>query len=379
MMRGVLLCWMAWMWLTPAHAHKASDAYATLRIAQGQGTALVSLAIKDLDAAIVTMDADNNRELTWAELEEAMPRVVQRLGDDLSWQCGQEALRPAWRFESLEQRSDGAYVRLGAPMACADSASLQLDYRFLQGIDPTHRLIIAGQIDGQALASVVSDQQRRLSFDQRFSAASGQTSTSRWSTLRQFFSEGVHHIVTGYDHLAFLLALLLPIRLRRTVVVREDRSANAHHGFWMLLSTVTAFTVGHSITLILASLEVIASPSWVEPAIVITIAVSALLNLWPVKWLRPDALALGFGLIHGLGFSSIMREAGVDSSMLPWALGGFNLGVEAGQLVGVVLWCGLNLLLGSWRHYERVLVQGGSVALVLVSMYWLWPWLTLQF
>ncbi len=138
----------------------------------------------------------------------------------------------------------------------------------------------------------------------------------------------------------------------------------------MLLRTVTGFTIGHSITLVLATLGWIASPSWVEPAIAVTIGVSALLNLYPQRWARSDALALGFGLIHGLGFSNIMREANVSDSLLPWALAGFNLGVEAGQLAGVALWCVVHVVLVRWRHYDVVVVRGGSWALLGVASYW---------
>jgi len=191
------------------------------------------------------------------------------------------------------------------------------------------------------------------------------------AALAHFFPEGIHHIVTGYDHLAFLLALLLPIMLRP-----QDAAAAAEHphrhrrGLVALITTVTGFTLGHSITLVLASLGWIASPGWVEPVIAVTIGISAFLNLHPVRWIRADALALGFGLIHGLGFSNVMREAGVTGPLLPWALAGFNLGVEAGQLVGVALWCGVHLALVRWRHYDRVVVRGGSWALLLLALYW---------
>jgi hypothetical protein len=148
------------------------------------------------------------------------------------------------------------------------------------------------------------------------------------------------------------------------------RSAPNRPGVWDLLRTVTGFTIGHSVTLILASLGWIASPAWVEPAIAVSIGVSALINIYPQRWLRSDYLAVGFGLIHGLGFSNIMREANISDSLLPWALAGFNLGVEAGQLAGVALWCGVHLVLVRWQRYEQVVVRGGSWALCALAVYW---------
>ena len=104
--------------------------------------------------------------------------------------------------------------------------------------------------------------------------------------------------------------------------------------------------------------------------IAITIGIAALLNLYPQRWLRGDALALGFGLIHGMGFASLMLEAQIAAPLLPWALAVFHLGVEAGQLLGVALWCGVHLVLVRWRHYERVVVRGGSWALFGLALMW---------
>src|SRR3989344_279950 len=158
-------------------------------------------------------------------------------------------------------------------------------------------------------------------------------------------AEGVHDILQAYDHLAFLLALLLPISLVRQPLPRSpqpmtkqlpaSRTTDAldrRTGLKALLLTVTLFTLGHSVTLALAGLGwVTVSGNWVEPAIAISIGISALLNLFPVRGLRGHWLALGFGLIHGLGFSGVLVEAGISGISLVWALAGFNLGVEAGR------------------------------------------------
>jgi HupE / UreJ protein len=192
------------------------------------------------------------------------------------------------------------------------------------------------------------------------------------AAFAQFFPEGIHHIATGYDHLAFLLALMLPIMLRRASPAQPTALVAPDHrpGIGALLRTVTGFTIGHCITLVAATLGWITPPGWVEPAIAISIGISAWLNLYPVRWVRNDVLALCFGLVHGLGFSSLMREANVSDTLLPWALAGFNLGVEAGQIAGVVTWCGLHWLAVRWQRYEQVVVRGGSWALLALASYW---------
>jgi HupE / UreJ protein len=385
-----VLVWLA-LAAPAAHAHKASDAY--LVVTQSAPATLdvqLSLALKDLDAAIDVLDADNDRQLRWAEVKAAVPAIVRWVGEGVTWHCAGNPLVPAWQLQSPERRSDGVYLRLGTTLGCdPGSGGLAMDYRLMKDIDPTHRLLLNGMVRGQAVVAVVAPQAGRSVYtlggsvgvaasspaggDVQPALAVGQ---SGWATLANFFREGVHHIVTGYDHLAFLLALLLPIMLRPRraqagVPMSSPSPSPQRPGLAALALTVTGFTVGHSTTLVLASLGLIhAAPGWVEPAIAITIAISAGLNLYPLRWVRGDVLALLFGLIHGLGFSGVMAEAGVAGSLLVWALAGFNLGVEAGQMACVLVWCAVHLLLVRWSRYEQVMVRGGSWALVALALYW---------
>ena len=385
---------------TQVHAHKASDAYLVLSEASAQAVSpgalrmQLSLALKDVDAALDSLDTDNDRRLTWGEIKRATPDIVRWVANEVHLQCAGQISSVAWVFETLERRSDGAYIRLGAPLACPPAAAISLDYRLLKDIDPTHRLLLSGTLGGKPFATVLAPIGRPvielrqalskpgaaagpgevgLPAGQPAAGAPRQLPQSGFATLVQFFDEGVHHILTGYDHLAFLLALLLPVVLFRSVLhqssppTQEGRRA----GFAALLLTVTGFTVGHSVTLAIATLGgITASPVWVEPAIALTIAASAALNLYPVRRIRGDVLALVFGLIHGLAFSNVMTEAGVTGSLLLWGLAGFNLGVEAGQLVAVALWCVVHRILVPWRFYQPVVVRGGSAALLLLALYW---------
>jgi HupE / UreJ protein len=373
--------WLAlcFVYAGPALAHKASDAYLQLSSAASSPTISwqLSLALRDVDAAIDSLDQDNDRNLNWGEIQQSLPAIKSLITENLQTRCGDLAMPLNWSFESLEQRSDGAYVRFGAASACRGS-QLNLQYELLKNIDASHRLLVGGALHGQALAAVVSPNTKPLltisaspaNTSAGGAAKEGRSFSAGLSAFTQFFPEGVHHLATGYDHLAFLLALLLPIMLRKTAMASDDHCLAHRPGVWSLLRTVTGFTIGHSITLVLASLGWIASPAWVEPAIAISIGVSALLNLYPQRWLRSDYLALGFGLIHGLGFSNIMREANISGDLLPWALAGFNLGVEAGQLVGVALWCGVHWVLVRWHRYDQVVVRGGSWALCGLALFW---------
>jgi hypothetical protein len=179
------------------------------------------------------------------------------------------------------------------------------------------------------------------------------------------------HIATGWDHLAFVLALLLPISLWR--VATPNLTPTLHRrALIKLAGVITAFTVGHSITLILATLKLVSvNGQWVEAFIAFTIAVSAMFNLLGTneKSMKYSKflvlLALTFGLIHGFGFSSVLSDMGVSGASQFASLAGFNLGIEMGQLICVALWLGVQFWLCRWRGYAQWVVQGGSWILLL--------------
>ena len=144
-----------------------------------------------------------------------------------------------------------------------------------------------------------------------------------WEVIKTFVPAGIHHILIGPDHILFLCGLLLMGGSWRTLV-----------------KIVTAFTLGHCLTLSLAALNIFAPPSAItEPAIALTIIVVGVDNLMRGggKDLRALA-ALVFGLVHGFGFASVLKEFGLPREALAWSLFSFNVGVEIGQLiiVGIV-------------------------------------------
>ena len=429
-----------------AHAHKGSDAY--LDVQEISGTAVgvaasasagapaernfrlaLSVAIKDLDL-LIPIDANADGKVTWGEVKAATPWLLALVDESVNLEPppGQQAnaavCRLHWQSDGIERRSDGAYVRFAAQTRCAATQALALRYTFLKDQDATHRLLVTGRIAGNDLLTTTSPlQTAALALGTAVAAVPGTRDTpaanasaapanappsGRWQALRDYFGLGVHHLLEGYDHLAFLLALVLPLRLNLRFNARQSlrpgatgktpdaasasfarsasASANANANaqviekaratgnvWWALLRTITAFTIGHSITLVLATFGFTqASPVWVEPVIALSIAVTALLNLRPVPWVRVDVLALLFGMVHGFGFAGLLQEAAAPSGLLPWALAGFNLGVEAGQLIAVSAWVLLSQLLVARVWYPSVVVRGGSVLLVGVAAFWFW-------
>ena len=179
-----------------------------------------------------------------------------------------------------------------------------------------------------------------------------------WRLAPKFFAAGVEHIMTGYDHICFLLA----------VVLWASRA-------WPVVKIVTAFTVSHSITLTLAALQIVNLPSaWTEVAIALSIIYVAVENFFSRKvdgrW-RDTFL---FGFIHGFGFASGLIELGVPQRAIVPALASFNLGVEAGQ-IGVVMIVVplLNVIDRRFSHGERSprLVYVCSTVIAGFGAYWL--------
>lgn len=177
------------------------------------------------------------------------------------------------------------------------------------------------------------------------------------AVVRRFVGSGIEHIVIGPDHILFLVGLLL-----------------LGGGVWPLFTIVTAFTVAHSITLTLAVLDVVTpSARIVEPAIALSIVYVGADNLLVAKDGRDMRawIAFGFGLIHGFGFASVLKELDLPRQALGWSLASFNVGVEIGQVAIVAIVA--STLLAVRRHsaaLDRRIVVIGSVAVIAAGAYW---------
>jgi len=176
-----------------------------------------------------------------------------------------------------------------------------------------------------------------------------------WSITLMYVQLGIEHILSGIDHLLFLIALLL---IAKSIME--------------VLKIVTAFTVAHSITLSLAVLGFIpVFEKWVETGIALTICYVAVENFFrksSAKWRW--VLTFVFGLIHGIGFSSALSQVGLSKSHFLVSLITFNVGIELGQLLVVAaLWLFLvKARANSW--YQMAVVRGGSAVIFLIGLIW---------
>jgi hypothetical protein len=168
----------------------------------------------------------------------------------------------------------------------------------------------------------------------------------------------------------FLLCLLLPSVMRRTPTGWQpvERLSQA---VLPVAAIVTAFTLAHSITLGLAAMKWVSlSPAFIEPAIAVTIALAALDNLWPIFRGRRALVTFAFGLIHGFGFAGVLAELNLPPAQFAWALLQFNLGIEVGQLIIVMVAIATLYFVRRRNGYSAWVIRGGSYAAMLVAVLW---------
>ena len=405
--------------LAPAWAHKASDAYATLRVEGAEVTARVDLALRDLDRDL-DLDTNADDRLSWGEVRSRWADItalvrdsIVMAGDGKTCASDTAAAPTEPTGPALASHSDGRYAVVRLTWHCtAPIRRLDVDYRLFARTDPTHRGIVrfargdlplklvvvspgAGRVrlplpELPPAPSAAPSSEPAATASAAAAAAAGRPSALPASTaddasddrgfsLSAFFGfvrEGVHHILIGYDHILFLLSLLLPSVWRRQGEPGQARrrwvpATDLRQVLVSVLKVVTAFTVAHSITLALAVFDIVNPPSrWVESTIAASVVLAALNNVWPVIAESRWKLTFVFGLVHGFGFASALKDAGLAHGDLAAPLLGFNLGVEIGQLCIVALVLPLAWTSRGTRTY-RGAFAGGSLAIATVATLWL--------
>lgn len=347
-----------------AFAHKASDSYMTVQVDGQQISGQWDIALRDLDYAL-GLDGNDDGNITWAELRNSRDVVYAYALSRLQMTTAKQVCSLQAGDLRVDEHSDGHYAVLDFQAICPSaSAPLSIDYRLLFDLDPQHRGLISVKHAAKTDTAIFSPDQQRSEFVRDANYAG-------WRTVARFGYAGLWHIWIGFDHILFLLSLLLPAAL-----AWEQRTWQPKPGFrpvfMDVLGVVTAFTLAHSLTLSLTVLQYICLPSrWVESAIAASVALAALNNIYPLLVKRRTWFAFAFGLIHGMGIASVLLDMGLPDTQRLLPLLGFNLGVEAGQLaiVGAVL----PLIVGfsRYRYYPLLVMKTGSASIVTVALVWL--------
>ncbi len=347
-----------------AFAHKPSDSYLTLSADAAKLTGHWDIALRDLDA-ILDLDRDRDGAITWGEVRTRSSAIDEYALAHLrlSTPAGPCALEI--RDHRIDRHTDGGYVVLGLVGTCAGSAaSLTLDYSLLFDIDAQHRGLVSFTQGGKGrgIAAIFPTDRRTQTL--------GVGASPPLAQFASFVADGIKHIATGYDHILFLVALLLPAVLRREqgrwVPVSDLRTT-----LWTVGKTVTAFTLAHSLTLSLATLHIVSLPSRLtESVIALSVLLTALDNFVPFLPRQRWHVAFVFGLMHGFGFASVLLDLDLPTSALAMSLFGFNVGVELGQLMLVALLIPPAFLARRSAGYRRLAFNGGSAAIAVLAFAW---------
>ncbi|WFU43571.1 HupE/UreJ family protein [Bradyrhizobium sp. CB82] len=302
-------------------------------------------------AAGIRITEAKSGEVNRVALAIMAPSIFTYVGDQVAVFAGRQRCAPT----PGTARPAETHVLVTVAWACPLNGG-ELRYRatLFHDVDPAARhLAIIATESGE----------RELAIDSRAPevALSG-AGSSVLQVVWRFVQAGIEHIFLGYDHVAFLAAIMLWARR-----------------LWPVIKIVTAFTIAHSITLSLAALQIVVFPSTiVEPAIAATIIFVVVENFFSRNVDGRWRVTFVFGLIHGFGFASALQEIGLPAHAAVPALMGFNIGVEIGQVVIValifplLLWSdriGQGAAAGKGRH--PAVVYFCSAAILLVGLYWL--------
>ncbi|MGH9576357.1 MAG: HupE/UreJ family protein [Terriglobales bacterium] len=349
---------------TFAHAHKPSDSYLAIRTDGATLEGQWDIALRDLEYAL-GLDANGDGAITWGELRARHADVAAYALARLQIRADRRSCALAPLQHLVDQHSDGAYavLRFSARCEAERFREVEIEYSLVFDLDPTHRGLLRVERPAGTLTAVLGPDQPRF--------AAPLARVSRLSQFVDYVGHGIWHIWIGFDHVLFLISLLLPAALYAGARGWEPTERFAPV-FWEVFKVVTAFTVAHSITLSLAALAVIQLPSrLVESAIALSVLLAALNNLRPLVLGRRWIVAFAFGLVHGFGFASVLADLGLPQDALLIALVGFNAGVEIGQLAIVAVFLPLAFTVRRTWVYQRMLMIGGSAAIALVATVWL--------
>ncbi len=363
-------------------AHSPDQSYLYLRIYKASIGGRFEMTAKDMNKAL---DLNLNDKLDMASVKPHLPKIYAYLKSRSSFQAGAEKYTVEFQEStilSLEEMEDFVRFHFDLKGVTKVPEGMDIGYEVLFDKDPIHRGVLiveynwkAGIVNNEALMSNIYSPGNTL---QNLSLAD----VSLWKGFVALVKLGVWHIWIGLDHILFIIALILPSVVRRrkegdALTALDSNSAwipvdNFKSAFLYIIKIITFFTIAHSITLALASLNIVNLPSWlVESIIAFSIALAALHNITPIFKSKEWIIAFGFGLFHGFGFASVLGEKGLGGDYMILSLLGFNVGVELGQVLIICMVFPFLYLLRKQKIYPPI-IKYGSIVLILISFYWMY-------
>lgn len=348
-MSRILLAVVVLAFATSAKAHAPSTSYVGIESGPGKARIELKLDLRDV-ARVVDLDADRDGQVTWGELKRVHGPLTDYVQGRLELSVTGLTCPLASEDLKVDHLLGGTFAVLTFAAPC-DARSLRLHYGLFFDVDADHRAIL--KVGGSSAGVMTKAAQNKI--------LSLEPSNLR-DVLREYIGQGIVHIWEGFDHLLFLMVLLIP----------AASAPSFRRALLETLKVVTAFTISHSLTLGLVTLGAFKLPlRLVEATIALSIVLTALSNLRPFLGGRAWVLAGGFGLIHGCGFASVLSDVGLKFGALIPSLIAFNVGVELGQALLVAVALPILYFVHESRFYRPVVYWGGSLCAAALAAVWM--------
>jgi len=347
-----------------ASAHEYSASYTNIEISEETTELVFKIDSTSLIELIVDLDANTNGKIDDEEMKEEEHHLEDIVTDFVAIDKNNEQMAEELISINRVEVDNTEFIEFtfAYPGFVPGDTFTLLDGFYVDDKKTNYINLVSASYFGETSNTVIQGAERAWTIlVTETQQVQGEENTSDRpvnsdgnSSWFAFFKLGALHILTGYDHLLFLFALLL-----RKQTLKQ------------YIAIVTAFTIAHSITISLSVLDIISLPSlFVEVMIALSIIYVALENIFRKEVKYRWGLTFAFGLIHGLGFASILKEMNLESSQLLKALFNFNVGIEVVQILLVLAVLPLLKYMQKLNN-ARQLVTYGSVLIAVMGGYWM--------
>ena len=345
------------------HAHELSTSFISASVNNlGKVNGQLKVRVLDIKDA-VPVDLDKNGELTWGEIELTKPLIFDYIVRHFSLSRNEKSCKLHFNNAlMLQQQTNGSYIVMPFVAQCETQGDLTLNYRLLFDLFANHKSIVSLKDQNNEYLSVITQADSPTVFSVQ--------STSNTHAFAAFVYQGIFHILIGFDHILFLLTLLLSVVLYRDSGKWHPIKSKAKI-FKRTLWIVSSFTLAHSLTLTGTALGLIPQfGSWIEVVIAASILFNVINNIFPLV-LRLSFITFAFGLIHGMGFAGALAELGLPENQKTLTIIAFNIGVELGQIGLLLVVLPLLILCRKTPLYQNRVMPLLSLAIGVLAIYWI--------
>lgn len=368
-LNSVLLFCLLLLFAGMAQAHRLGESYIFLDVSETALSGRFEMRLSDLNKVFqLSVNEENLEQEFLARSTEVQAYLQPRLNF-----YDEHTIHPIVTTQSEVREHGSKYALIFFEVPSLKSVPLQIETEYqyyLDGLESEHRSLLVIE-NNPRTGTVDNESQVALIFGPGTERQELRLDGLPWhEVMSTFIKHGVWHIWIGFDHILFIISLLLPsvmiLRAGGWEPVGDFKSA-----LIFVIKVITLFTVAHSVTLSLSALGIVKLPvRLVEAVIAVSIIVVALNNIFPIFNRRIWWVVFGFGLFHGLGFANVLAPLGAERSSLLTALIGFNIGVELGQLAIILALFPLLFMIRNWRAYQFQILGLGSVAMIAISSFW---------